>query len=71
MRNLEEVESGKYCRIVWLLGSVGKYLRSTLDLDEDDELYVRENNGVSLIIAKGEKRYALDAETAHWIKVEV
>lgn len=70
MYNLEEIFSGA-CTIIWLLGAMGTYLKECMHIDTDDELYVLYNDGRSLIVRHGEKRYAMDAESAHSVKVTI
>lgn len=68
MYNLEEVVSGT-CTIIWLLGTMGQFLKEQMHLDYDDEIDVLYNDGTSLIIKHNQKKYALDYNTAHSIKV--
>lgn len=70
MYNLEQVLSGA-CTIIWLLGAMGQYINEQLHFELDDELCVLFNYGDSVIVRHGEKRYALDSESAHAIKVTI
>lgn len=69
MYNLEELQSGSSCTIIWLLGNIGKFLQDNLHLSLDDEINVLYNDGKSLIIKHHNKKYALDSLSAHSIKV--
>lgn len=69
MYNLEEIKTGSFCKIIWLLGSIGTYLKENLHLNYDDEIEVLYNDGISLIFKHDNKRYAIDCLSAHSIKV--
>ncbi len=69
MYNLEQLKNGETCTICWLLGEIGKQLKERLHLELDDQIDVLYNDGDSLIIKHSNKKYALDAISAHAIKV--
>lgn len=69
MRNLEEVNTGHYVRIVWFLGDIGRMLKKILKAEEEDVICVWRNDGYSVIIDVNQHRYALDQTAAHAIKV--
>lgn len=69
MYNLEEIQQGVSCTIIWLLGSIGDLLKERMNLDLDDEIHVLYNDGISMIIEHHNKKYAIDNMSAHSIKV--
>lgn len=69
MWNLEDVNSGTDCRIVWLLGETGTWLRQIFHFDEEDMIRVIRNDGEGVIIDHNHHRYAMGNEAAHAVKV--
>lgn len=71
MLNLENVEAGTLCTIVWLLGRMGDYLRTACHFNEDDNLNVILNYGDgSVIVSHDGRRYAMGPDASHAIKVQ-
>ena len=71
MYNLEEILQGSTCTICWLLGSMGSTLKHILHLDLADTISVLYNDGISMIIRHNDRTFALDAQSAHAIKVNI
>ena len=71
MYNLEELKNGMQCTITWLLGDVGTFLKKQYHFALDDTIEVIRNDGDSLIIHHNNHVYALDASSAHAIKVTI
>lgn len=70
MYNLEQVFYGT-CTIIWLLGTMGQYISEKLHFQLEDKLDVLSNDGQYLIVRHGDKRYAMDMDSAHAIKVTI
>jgi len=70
MKALTAVEEGKTCTVVWLIGEMGKALGEILHMEMDDEVSVVRNYGSDgMVIGFHGKKYAVDSQTAYFIKV--
>ncbi len=69
MYHLEEINTGETCRITWLLGRIGTWLKQNLSFAEDDYITVLWHDDRNVIVKYHEKRFVFDAEVAHAITV--
>lgn len=68
--NLNEVRNGQQCRITWLMGDSGNYLKNHFNFKEDDTLQVVQNLRGNMLISHAGKKLAMDKNVANAIKVE-
>ncbi len=70
MRSLNEVNDGRNCCVVWLIGRLGSMIRQSTGIDLDDHVRMIRNMGSGgVIISFSGKRYAMDCSAAHAVKV--
>lgn len=69
MLSLHDVQAGRTCIIVWLLGQMGDYLHEACNFTEDDTLNILSNDCCGMIVCHGNHRYALGPEAAEAVKV--
>lgn len=70
MTNLNEVRNGQECRITWLVGNNGRYLKDHFDLQEEDRIRVVQNLRGNMLVSHGDRKLAMDRDFASAVKVE-
>ncbi|MBQ9328435.1 MAG: hypothetical protein IJ225_07860 [Solobacterium sp.] len=70
MRNLSEISSGITCKVVWLIGFLGRSIRESALFEEESLLSMIFNLGeYGVIVCCNGKRIAMDAQSARAVKV--
>ena len=71
MTTLNDVPGRMSCRITWMISKTAQSIREFCHLETDERIRVISNSGDGLIFAHDGKRYALSADAASAIRVEM